>query len=157
MLIRYLLDRYYEGKYVFRVYLEFTKKTKKYKYEDYVLADLIKLYPDYRFIQNLNMIDKNHLYYTAVSKYRNTEKNRMINIGDVKKIKKTQSINFNIKEICVYDILFRLSTQFEYDRYQFILNRNNCNSKLYSFIYNNTLHFFKEKYTSKQKIRETIV
>lgn len=161
MLIKYSLGRYYEGRFEFRINFEFNKyknkKITKYRYDDFVLVDLINCYKEYKFIQNLNSKDNNYLYYTAVTKYRNTEKNQMINIGDVKKIKKSQHINFSNKEIFVYDILFKLSTQWEYDRYQFILNRKNSNSKLYSFIYKNTLDYFKEKHDSKKKIKESVV
>ena len=153
MIINYKLDRFFEGRFVFKVEFKINKNNKIQKdiiYNDYIIADLINLYPKYKFIQNLNNVYSDYFYYKAIQKRNNTEKNKTINIGDIKKIKKNKFINYYVKEIHVNDILFRQPAQSDFDRYQYLLNKKNCNSRLYSYIYKNIVRYLKDLHDKKK-------
>ena len=124
-----------DNEFIYNISVSYKKKNKNYKLESYVNIDLINDYPNYKFIKN-----SNYLYY------RVTTKNNMgLNIGDIQQIPHKDKINY------------KLAKQYEYDKYNYLCNRDTCNARLYRYIYNYVINYFKIRYHSNKKIKETEV
>jgi len=161
MSLYYKLWQFYDNKFTFKItykYSEFCKKKNKqikYIFDDIIIIDLINDYPNYKYIENLNSVDNKNTYFYAVKKVKSNEKNIKINIGDIMKLKSSKNITTLSKEIYIYDTVFKLTNQCYYDRYDYLINKDTCNGKLYKQIYYHIIHFFKSNKT--KKIWESVV
>ena len=158
MNLKYKLGQIYDDKFVYNIEVRYSEidkynnATVDYIFSTYLLIDLINDYPKYKFISN----DKHYEFYSLVMKYKHNPNTSLLNIGDVRKIKKEQNYK-SYKELTIYDSNFRKSFQYEYDKYCYLTNRNTCNKNLYEFIYNYIINYFKSNNKNISKIRETIV
>lgn len=149
--ICYKLGQIENNKFIYNIIVEYKKNNKKYKLESNINIDLVNDYPNYKFIKN-----SDYLYYCVHNKQFNTETNKYINKGDLKRMK-YRSNNKIHKEIYKDKMLFTLAEQYEYDKLEYLNNFSTCNAHLYLTIYNYVLQYFKLRYNSKKQIRETIV
>ena len=111
--------------------------TNNFIFEDgsFLNIDLAKKFPKYRLPFNGKTNNKYH--YTVLENnnllLKNDDKYQINNIitFDKSLIKK---ISVNPSKFIYYDILFRKTKQCEYDRFQYLQNKNNDNGKLYKYI-----------------------
>ena len=131
MNLKYKLGQIYNDKFVYNIEVRYSESDKynatvDYIFSTYILIDLINDYPEYVFISNNTQYE----FYSLIIKNKFNPKTKLLNIGDVRKIKKEQNYK-SYKELTIYDSNFRKSFQYEYDKYCYLSNRNTCNKKLY--------------------------
>ena len=95
--------------------------------------DLIKKYPNYEYI---NKYDKEKYYVLTKSNDNKSAK------GDIIKIDVNQFVNFP-KTIIYKKNEYKIATQMDLDKYYYILNIKNDNSKLFRYIYNYLIFYYK--------------
>lgn len=121
-------------------------------YNDILELDIdLKKYPNYIFLKNQDLTNK---YYYKVIKILNEKKN--INnktIGDILLIDiKDYITNKQMSTYVIKDgLYFKKCTQTEFDKYFYILNIKNDNSKLFNHIYKYIILFYKEKFLENKK------
>ena len=110
----------------------------------YIDIDLVRDYPNYKTIQN--NIHHDTLYFTVIDDYNLTNKKEK---GDIKEIQYKDIRHFNPKPTIVNykNVTYILSTQTEYDKYLYKVDKNNDNAKLYKYIYD----IIKKDFEYKQK------
>lgn len=128
-----------------------------YKYIIHIYNEILELdidlnqYKNYIYIKNVELTEKK---YYKVIKILNKKKN--INnktIGDVELINVSKYVKNRqyTKNVIKNGLLFEKCSQTHFDKYFFILNINNDNSKLFKYIYSQIILLYKEKFLQKQK------
>ena len=105
---------------------------------------MVRDYPNYKTIEN--NIYHNTLYFTVINDYNLTNKKKK---GDIKEIQYKDIRHFNSKPTIVHfeNVTCILSTQTEYDKYLYKIDKKNDNARLYKYIYD----VIKEDFEYKQK------
>ena len=99
----------------------------------HIEIDLIKKYKNYKYI---NKYDK-ELYY-VLTKCNDNKSAK----GDIIKIDSKTILNFP-KTIIYKKNEYKIATQMDLDKYYYILNIKNDNSKLFKYIYNYLIFYYK--------------
>ena len=121
--------------------------------ELYTEIDFVNAYSGYRFINSKG--DK--VFFVAVGKINSTARNAGVIKGDIIEYDLCDIKTRNIKYVNVNNILYKKATQYEYDRYEYLIGNKNDNAKLYKFIYDLIIRYNKEEYIKSlnKKIKET--
>ena len=135
MIFTYNLDSISVPYYNFKVYI----------YNDIFTfeIDLINKYPNYEYINhNYN----NQYWYYVLTKNNDKEhfKGEIIK-QDMKKL----NVN-NPKYILNNKNEYKIATQMDLDKYYYFMNIENDNSKLFSYIYNYLIFYYKNEYKKNQ-------
>lgn len=107
--------------------------------------DLIKKYPNYKYI-NHNYNNKEWYYVLTKSNDKKSVKGEVIKL-DMTKL----NPNFNPNNIIYKKNEYRIANQMDLDKYYYIFNVDNDNSKLFRYIYNYIIFYYKNDYIIKQK------
>lgn len=135
MIINYLLHKINQNdnSYSYRVKID----------EEILLVDVnLNNYPKYIFIDN--SFNDYNFYYKIVKFYK---KNINKNLGDIKLIDISKYIinRSGTKEIIFENCLYKKCNQTDIDKYYYLNNIKNDNSKLFEYIYKNVIKFYKIK------------
>lgn len=116
-----------------------------------VEIDFIKNYPNYIFIDN-TYNNLKWYYYIVSSNKRNRGDIEVIDISLFKQMSYPRHIIYNIDE-------YIIARQYQYDKYLYLKNIKNDNGKLFEFIYNYLIRYYKNEYKKKhiKNYKETIV
>lgn len=109
-------------------------------------------YSNYIFIKNENTVYEK--YYKAIKIYKYSKNfNKYSNLGDIKKINVTDYIKnrCNTKKIINSGILYTPCNQTEFDKYYYLNNIKNDNSRLFNYIYKKIISFYKDEYIKRVK------
>lgn len=109
-----------------------------------VEIDLIEKYPNYKYI-NHNYNNKEWYYVLTKSNDKQSVKGEVIKL-DMTKL----NPNFNPKNIIYKKNEYRIANQMDLDKYYYIFNVDNDNSKLFRYIYNYIIFYYKNDYIIKQ-------
>ena len=121
--------------------------------------DLSK-FTNYIFIQNYQKTNeryyKIHKFYNFNYK-KNLKNNKILdkkiylNLGDVRKlnIEKYIKNRSNTKQIVYDGVLYKICNQIDLDKYYYLNNIKNDNSKLFKYIYDQIILFYKNQYKKK--------
>lgn len=128
---------------------EFLAKEKKYMVRfmtgEYIAIDFFNDYPNYK--EPIDLLGAKEWHFTAL------DDNNKIKRGDVKLFNyiNLRKLNTNITKFYKNNILFRKTTQIEYDKYLSKIDSNCDNAKLYYYL----LSKYNEK--NNKKIKVTVV
>lgn len=100
-------------------------------------------YPNYIFLNNT---PKDNNYYKIVNNIKN--KNIKYNLGDIELINVEKYITNLNNNIIKNNIHYRKCNQTELDKYFYLNNIKNDNSKLFKYIYYQIILFYKKEYTN---------
>jgi hypothetical protein len=113
---------------------EFLPKEKKYMVRfttgEYIPIDFFNDYPDYK--------EPNHLLGAKEWHFTALNCNDTVECGDVIlfNYNELRKINTNIIKFTRGNIVYKKSTQTEYDKYLSKINKNSDNARLYTYLYN---------------------
>lgn len=124
----------------------FTYIVKIYKNELYFKINLLN-FPKYIFIHN--QYKEPNRYYKVIKLY-NCNNNKNI-LGDIKKINIEKYIKnrSNTKEIIFDKCLYKICHQTDFDKYYYLNNIKNDNSKLFETIYKYIINYYKNLYNKE--------
>jgi hypothetical protein len=116
-----------------------------------VNIDLIQNYPSYVFIDNTYNNSKWH-YYVVSSDNKNKGDIEEIDVSLFKRTSYPRNIIYKNTE-------YIIANQYQYDKYLYFINTKNDNSKLFNFMYNYIIRYYKNEYKTKRikTYKETIV
>tara|TARA_B110000977_G_C10681429_1_gene339720 strand:- start:25 stop:516 length:492 start_codon:yes stop_codon:yes gene_type:complete len=104
-------------------------------------------YPNYIFLNNNNLNNNN--YYKIIKIINIKNKIMEYNLGDVELINTENYITNNNNNIIKNNIHYRKCNQMELDKYFYLNNIQNDNSKLFKYIYYKIILFYKKEYINK--------
>ena len=124
-----------------------------YNYLIYHNDDILDIEIDLTQFKNYLFLNNNYsntLWYYKIVKSKNKLKGdiEQIDISQFKKQSYPKNIIYKNNE-------YKLAEQWEYDKYCYLLNLNNDNSKLYSIIYQSTINYY--ILNKPMRYRETII
>ena len=126
-------DNYSE--FIYNISVSYKKKNNNYKLKSNINIDLINDYPNYKFIKN-----NDYSYYRVTTKNIKTDNNQYLNIGDIQK-KIYKKGKYIYQEIYYNNIIYKLAEQYEYDKFNYLCNRNTCNAHLNKYIYDYVIKY----------------
>ncbi len=136
MIFNYFLDSISVPYYNFKVYIN----------DDIfnLEIDLINKYSNYKYIENNH---NNKKWYYVLTKSNNKEhfKGEIIKV-DISKFKEN-----NPKYILYNKDEYKLAEQIDLDKYYYFMNIKNDNAKLFSYIYNYLIFYYKNEYKGKKE------
>ena len=105
--------------------------------------DLIKEYPNYNFITD-NYANNRWYYYVNKSRNQILGNIEQFDINNYKKYSYPRNIINNKTE-------YKIAEQYQLDKYYYLINEKNDNSKLYETLYNYLINYYKRKILKKKK------
>lgn len=136
MIFKYYLDRISVPYYIFKVYIN----DDVFELE----IDLIHKYPKYTYVHN--KYNSQFWYYTLI------KSNNDLNIeGEVIRIDMTKYREGSYPKFIIHNKNeYRIAEQMDLDKFHYIFNHDNDNKKLFQYIYNYLIFYYKNQYKQKE-------